>query len=112
MSVSSKGNLFQALKQRGAPPYRGASPGGLSIGRGSSINQRQLQQPLHRCPLAEHHADLIEFALPHYPNTDEGWVTHHTQCAKWHANNPTSWPDKCHQYPLTPGTESAGSFEC
>lgn len=107
-----QGNLFVAPAHITTPVYRGASPGGLGIGRGGGTNQRQPQQPLRNRPVAERHADLIEFAPPQHPDTNDGRAAHRAQCAKWHTENPTSKPDERRQYPLTPGTAPAGSFEC
>ena len=100
-----QGNLFQT------PSYRGATPGNLGISRGRDISQRQAHQPLRNHPLSEHHTDLMEFALQHHPDTDEGRAAHCAQCTKWHLDNPTSKPNERHQYLLTPGTATVGSFE-
>ena len=67
---------------------------------------------LQNRPIDEHHADLLSFAIPQHPNTNEGCARHCAQCATWHMANPTTKPDECHPYLLTPGTAPIGSYKC
>ena len=112
VSTGGRGNLFAQPQQ--TIPYRGPSPGSLGIGQGASIGRptSQTANMLLNHPINEHHTDLLSFAIPQHPNTDEGCTCHHTQCTAWHIANPTTKPDKCHLYPFTPGRAPIGSYKC
>ena len=90
------------------------NPGNLGLGQGVVIGRTPQPQSntLRNCLINEWHADLTSFALTHHPDTPEGHTNHHACCATWHTTNPTSKPDECCQYLLTPGTAPAGSMEC
>jgi hypothetical protein len=69
-------------------------------------------QPLRDRPVAARHQDLIQYALPHYPDTPDSHRAYQAQVIAWHTANPHSKPDKHHPYPLTPGMPPVGSREC
>ena len=106
-----QGNLFGA--GRGSIlPFRGGGPGALGMGGGTARPQIPAAQPLRNRPAVIRHQDLLQYALPHHPNTADGQTAYQTQVTTWHAANPNRKPDEQHPYPLTPGTPAVGSREC
>lgn len=106
-----RGNLFGPTRELNFLPSRGAGPGALGMGRGAPLAS-QSTAFLHSRPPAARHSDLIQYVLPHHPNTPEGNTAYQAQVATWHTANPLQKPDERHQYPLTPGSAPVGSCEC
>ena len=106
-----QGNLFGAARGN-ILPFRGGGPGALGMGGGTARPQIPTVQPLRSRPAAIRHQDLLQYALPHHPNTTDGQAAYRVQVMSWHAANPNRKPDEQHPYPLTPGTPAVGSREC
>jgi len=111
LAAGGQGNLFGAA--RGATlPFRGSGPGALGMGRGTNLAEGNATTSLRNRPASVRHQDLLNYALPHHPNTPEGRATYQAQVKTWHTANPSRKPDEQHPYPLTPGTPAVGSREC
>jgi hypothetical protein len=93
-------------------PFRGAGPGAVGFGRGVTRPPAPTGLTLRERPAMQRHQDLIQFALPHHPNTPAGLIAYRAQIAVWHTANPNRKPDEQHPYPLMPGTPPVGSREC
>jgi len=106
-----RGSLFGPARGAAAP-FRGTGPGALGMGRGAVRPNLPTMPPLRDRPIMQRHQDLLQFALPHHPDTPEGRAAYRTQTTTWHAANPNRMPDEQHQYPLIPGTSPIGSREC
>ena len=110
-NTGGHGNLFPATRGN-LFPHHGVGPGALGMGQGMLRPQIPHVEPLRNRPAAIRHQDLLQFVLPHHPNTPEGRVAYQAQITAWHTANPNGKPDEQHPYLLTPGSPAVGSREC